>query len=137
MRATAAALSRLALWRARAPWWFGFGSGVLLVIGAVLARLAMLGVSDQKLAYVTFWPATIAAALVGGLSAGLTAVLLSALVVHVVFIPLRDFADGIGLAVFLTGSGFTVGITELFLQSRARELAANETETIKSRPSES
>jgi PAS domain S-box-containing protein len=125
------ALNFLTILRARAPWWSGFVGGVLLVAVGVLVRVAILGPGSESLAYLTFWPVVMVAALVGGVPAGATAVLLSALLVHAVFVPLRDFADWLGLGVFLLGGGFIVGVTELLLRSRLQALAAVETQAIK------
>ena len=63
------------------------------------------------------------AALIGGAPAGATALVLSALIAHSLFVPLRDAADWLGLTVFLAGGAFIVGVTELFLRTRARALA--------------
>ena len=97
---------------------------LLVVIGA-LVRVAILGPASERLSYLTFWPVVMVAALIGGVPAGATAVILSALLVHAVFVPLRDLADWLGLGVYLVGGGFIVGVTELFLRSRLHALAAS------------
>ena len=125
-------LNALTVLRARAPWWSGFLGGALLVIVGVLVRVAILGPGSERLAYLTFWPTVMVAALVGGVPAGATAVILSAFLVHAAFAPLRDYADWLGLGVFLVGGGFIVGVTELLLRSRLQGLAATETHAVKS-----
>ena len=56
--------------RDRLPWWSGIGIGALAAGVGALARLALLGNSTTRLAYVTFYPVVVVASLVGGLSAG-------------------------------------------------------------------
>jgi len=131
-RASSRLLNGLTVLRARAPWWLGFASGSLLVLVGALVRVAILGPGSERLAYLTFWPAVMVAALVGGVPAGATAVILSAILAHAVFAPLRDLADWLGLGVFLICGGFIVGVTELFLRSRLQALASLETQAVKS-----
>jgi hypothetical protein len=113
--------------RARAPWCSGFGGGVVLVVVGALLRLAILGPDSDRVTYLTFWPIVMVAALVGGVPAGATAVLTSALLAQTVFVPLGDVTDWLSLRVFLLGGGFIVGVTESFLRSHSRKLAAIQT----------
>ena len=117
--------------RGRSPWWFDVVVGAILVFAAALARIAILGPASERLAYLTFWPIVLLAAFVGGLPAGLTVVALSAWLVHSAFVPLEDVADWAGLAVFLVAGGFCVGLTELFLRTRAEIFALEETQSAK------
>ena len=117
--------------RGRSPWWFDVVVGAILVFAAALARIAILGPASERLAYLTFWPIVLLAAFVGGLPAGLTVVALSAWLVHSAFVPLEDVADWAGLAVFLVAGGFCVGLTELFLRTRAEIFAWEETQSAK------
>ena len=107
-------------------------SRATLVAMGALIRVAILGPSSERLAYLTFWPTVMVASLLGGVPGGATAVILAAIFAHVVFVPLRDVADWLGLAVFLLGGGFIVGVTELFLRSRLQALAAIESQAVKS-----
>ena len=76
--------------------------------------------------YVTFYPAVILAALYGGLSAGLTATLLSALAVAYYWIEpvgqfsIRDPADAWGLALFTVSAIAVSWISERMHRARAR-----------------
>jgi PAS domain S-box-containing protein len=119
-------------WRLSAPWGSEICCGMLLVAIGALVRLAVLGPDTERLKYLTFWPFIIVAALIGGVPASATVVLLSALVTHAVFAPLRDFTDGLGLGLYLVGGGFIVGVTEVLLQSRFQALADRETRAVKS-----
>ena len=125
-------LQSMTLLRVRAPWWSGFFGGVLLVALGALARVAILGPSSARLAYLTFWPTVLVAALIGGIPAGATVVILSAILIHTAFVPLHDWVNWLGLGVFLVGGGFIVGVSELFLRSHSQSLAAMETRSVKS-----
>jgi PAS domain S-box-containing protein len=125
-------LVALSSWRARARLWSDILLGTLLVALGAMIRVAVFGPSSERLAYLTFWPLVMIAALVGGAPAGATAILLSALVIHSIFIPLRDAADWFGLAVFLCFGGLVVGAADFFVRARAQAVAEKETATVKS-----
>ena len=65
-RSISAVLLKIDVWRSRAPWWSSLGVGVLGAGVGVLARLMLLGGSTPKLAYLTFYPVVMIAALIGG-----------------------------------------------------------------------
>ena len=117
-------LIKIEAWRSRSPLWSSLGVGALAAGAGALARWALLGGSTDKLAYLTFYPMVMIAALVGGLPGGICAVALCALVAHGVFIPLTDAADWLALAVFIASCAFIVGVTQLLLRTRASLLAA-------------
>ena len=112
-------------WRAAAPWWSGVGCGAIVVLISALARMLVVGPSLERFPYLTFWPAVVVAALIGGLPGGLWAALFSALIVHSAFVPLRDGADWFDLLMFLSGSAFTVVVIELLLRARSREMSGD------------
>ncbi|MGD0641731.1 MAG: PAS domain S-box protein, partial [Roseiarcus sp.] len=95
-----------------------------IVLAALAFRLAFLAALGTRIAYVTFFPAVIVAAVAGGLYAGLVAVTLSIVLVHWLISPLHDVADWFGLATFLIGNSFIVGMAELLYRARGKLTAA-------------
>ncbi len=118
------ALAGIAAWRARAPWWSSLGVGALTAGAGALGRLELFGVASQKAVYLTFYPAVITAALIGGLPGGIVAIILCAALAHGVFNPLADAEDWLALFVFVASSGVILGLTEMLLRTRALALAA-------------
>jgi PAS domain S-box-containing protein len=106
--------------RDRFPWWSGLGIGALAAGMGALARLALLGESTTRLAYVTFYPVVVVASLVGGLSAGAFAAVLCAFTIHYFFVPLADATDVAGLAGFSLSCVLIIGVTEMLHRSWAR-----------------
>lgn len=117
-------LIRLASWRDRFRWWSGVGIGALCTGVGALARLALLGESTTRLAYLTFYPAVAVASLVGGLSAGTTAAILCAFTVHYFFVPLADRLDVLGLAGFSLSCAVIIGVAELLSRAWTRAAKA-------------
>ena len=113
--------------------WFDILLGTLLVALGAMIRVAVFGPSSERLAYLTFMPLVMIAALLGGVPAGATALVLSALVLHSIFIPLRDATGWIGVAVFLCFGGFVVAAADLLIRAREEAAADKETATVKSR----
>lgn len=124
MRPILAILVKAASWRAQAPVSAAIVIGVSAAGVGALARLALLGGSTTRLAYLTFYPVVTIAALVGGVWGGTLAFVLGALLAHTIFVPISDAGDWLALAVFLTSCAFIVAMAELLLSTRARALAA-------------
>jgi len=106
--------------RDQVPWWSGIGIGVLAAGVGALARLALLGDSTARLAYLTFYPMVVLASLVGGLSAGAFAAVLCAFTAHYFFVPLMDAVDVAGLAGFSLSCALVIGVTEMLRRAWAR-----------------
>ena len=106
--------------RDRLPWWSGIGIGALAAGVGALARLALLGDSTTRLAYVTLYPVVVVASLVGGLSAGTIAAVLCVFTVHYFFVPLVDATDVAGLAGFSLSCALIIGVTEMLRRAWAR-----------------
>jgi hypothetical protein len=106
--------------RDRLPWWSGIGIGALAAGVAALGRLALLGETTTRLAYVTFYPVVVVASLVGGLSTGISAAVLCAFTVHYFFVPLVDATDVAGLAGFSLSCALIIGVTEMLRRAWAR-----------------
>jgi len=106
--------------RDRLPWWSGIGIGALAAGVGALGRLALLGESTTRLAYVTFYPVVVVASLVGGLSAGISAAVLCAFTIHYFFVPLVDATDVAGLAGFSLSCALIIGVTEMLRRAWAR-----------------
>ena len=113
-------LIEVASWRDRLPWWSGMRIGALAAGVGALARLALLGESTTKLAYVTFYPVVVVASLVGGSYAGASAAVLCAFTIHYFFVPLVDSVDVLGLVGFLISCGLIIGVTEMLCHAWAR-----------------
>ncbi|MGA8171149.1 MAG: PAS domain S-box protein, partial [Methylocystis sp.] len=113
-------LIEVANWRYRSFWWSGFGIGILAAGAGALARLALLGGSTTKLAYLTFYPMVAVASLFGGLFGGIFAAIFCVITVHYFFVPLADSDGVLGLTGFLMSCALIVGITEMLHRARAR-----------------
>jgi PAS domain S-box-containing protein len=106
-------LVEIAAWRHRSHWWSGFGIGVLAAGAGVLVRLALLGVSTTKLAYLTFYPMVVLASLIGGLYGGIFAAIFCVFTIHYFLVPLADAGDMLGLAGFLMSCALVIGVIEM------------------------
>lgn len=98
---------------------------VAALSGAVL-RVTFMGLPENHLAYVTYYPAVGIAALLGGIASGALATVLSALLV-----PVAILGDWLGLTIFLTMAMFISCITEALHRtwirlSDAEKRSANE-----------
>lgn len=129
-RAISLALARIAAWRRRAPWWSSLGVGALTAGAGALGRLELFGLASTKAVYITFYPAVITAALIGGLPGGIVAIVLCAALAHGVFDPLTTAEDWLALFVFVASCGVIVGLTEMLLRTRAQTIAAEATQAI-------
>jgi len=87
--------------------WLPFVAAIVIFGAAVALRLALLPLLGTRFPYVTFFPAVMFAALLGGLYAGFTATILSACFVTIFLIngpgelTVRDAGDWIGIVTFL------------------------------------
>ncbi|HBD07373.1 MAG TPA: hypothetical protein DCZ69_03850, partial [Syntrophobacteraceae bacterium] len=96
--------------------WKRFVVAILAVALGTAVRLGLLAGLEQRAAYVTFFPAVMAAAFYGGFPAGMLATILSALAVSYWWIepPGNPFIishpmDALGMAVFVT-SGVIISL---------------------------
>ena len=95
--------------------WLPFAVAMLIFAAAAGLRLVFLPVIGTRIPYVTFFPAVMFAALLGGLYAGLIATLLSTCFTAYFLIPPvgslsgRDLGDWLGIAIFLL-SGLMVSL---------------------------
>lgn len=102
----------------------------VLIVAAAGLRLWPLQALDSRLVWLTFYPAVMVAALLGGIVAGLLGTLFSCLAV-IFLLPdiigqslLQDSADWLGLAVFaLAGSGVSM-VAEAMHRAREQEQRA-------------
>lgn len=97
---------------------------VVLIVAAASLRLWPLQGLGMRLAYLTFYPAVMIAALYGGLSTGLLATLLSGLVIYF-WQPtgqpfIKDSADWMGMAVFIINGVMIASVCEGMYRARAR-----------------
>jgi PAS domain S-box-containing protein len=76
----------------------------------------------------TFYPAVIIAALVGGMPGGILAIIFCTLLAHIVFHPVTNTVDLLAAAVFMTSCFVIVGLTEMLLRARAEAMAFEATQ---------
>ncbi|KAB2861296.1 MAG: hypothetical protein F9K43_21560, partial [Bauldia sp.] len=94
------------------PIWWRLGVGVAFAVIGLLVRFASMGVLENRVAYVTFYPAIGIAALTGGAVAGSSAAIASVLLAHVFFVALAAPGDWLGLAIFLVNAAGVIVVTE-------------------------
>jgi PAS domain S-box-containing protein len=106
--------------------WLRYGVAILVVLAGAAVRLAFLQALEMRVTYVTFYPAVILAALYGGLGPGLLATGLSALLADYFwietvghFLPMQ-FADSLGMAIFIVTCGGISWITDAMHRARSR-----------------
>jgi signal transduction histidine kinase/CheY-like chemotaxis protein len=106
------------------------GAALLAVVLAALARKLLLGALGTRIVWVTFYPAVMITALVGGWVAGLLSAGASCLVA-VYGWPLladqpfiKDFGDRLGMFAFVLNCGMISAVAEAARRSRARALQA-------------
>lgn len=108
-----------------------YGVAVMIVVAATVVRLVFLQGLGTRIAYVTFFPAVMFAALYGGLRAGLLATMLSALIADYFWIEpvgsilrARDPADWLGMAIYILSCTMVSWITETMQRAQARAMEA-------------
>jgi two-component system sensor kinase FixL len=101
------------------------GAAVCVVAISVAFRLFFLGVLEDRLIYITLFPAVAIACVLGGVSGGVLAALLAAVAAHVLMAPLSSDADLAGLLSFFLSSAIIIGITKL-LRMALESIAAVE-----------
>jgi PAS domain S-box-containing protein len=106
--------------------------GVLVALLAAAIRLQFLEVLELRAAFLTFYPAVAVAALYGGLEAGLTATVVSALLADYFWMEpvghfaIANFADLISMAVFLASCTLISYLAEAAFRAQARAYKAEE-----------
>ena len=98
-----------------------------IVLAALALRLAFLRAVGPHVEYVTFFPAVIAAAVIGGLYGGILAMILSIVLVSWLISPVHDEGQWLGLAAFLVSNMFIVGMAELLYRARGKLASAERT----------
>jgi PAS domain S-box-containing protein len=94
---------------------------LVIVLAALAVRVAFLDVLGGRLVYLTFYPAAAVAALLGGLAGGVLAMVLSAMLCHLLIAPLATGADIIGLAAFLVSSLIVAAMSEAVRASQTQQ----------------
>lgn len=124
----AAILRKIARQRAAAPMLFGILTGVVFAAVGVALRLALLGPTSHRLAYLTFYPCIALAAIVAGAPGGAVATLASALLVHLIFIPVENATDVLALAIFCASNLLVAVVAERLydVQANAVRLEASD-----------
>ena len=84
------------------PLWWRLGVGVAAALLGAVLRLAFVGLLENRLVYVTFYPAVEVAALLGGIASGGVTTVICALLAHRWVTPIANLGDWLGLAIFLT-----------------------------------
>lgn len=106
------------------------GSAIAIVGLAVLIRVTIFASLQTRLIYVTFFPAVMAASVIGGLPAGVLAALLSTIVTSFWLAPIAHTMEYLGLAAFVISCTLIIGVTEAMHRSRARAVKAESRATI-------
>jgi signal transduction histidine kinase/DNA-binding NarL/FixJ family response regulator len=107
-------------------------SGIIIVIFFAFIRWIFLGSLEQRIAYLTFYPAVMIASLIGGFYIGLIAVGLSSLIIlnfWWIFSPypmIANNADWIGLLVFILNATMISLVSGAFLKERKNAILAKE-----------
>jgi PAS domain S-box-containing protein len=91
------------------------------VLLAVVVRVVFLDALGGRLVYLTFYPAVAVAALLGGLAGGVSAMIASAVLGHVLIAPLTSGADMVGLAAFLVSSFIVAAMAEAVRVSQTQQ----------------
>lgn len=116
-----------ALWdRTNRPLWLRCTAGVFLPVIAALVRVEFLGILQNHVTYLTFYPAVAIAAIFGGFGVGLLATVVSALLadyfwmepIHQLFIA--NFADRISIAVFVASCTLISYLAEATYRAQVR-----------------
>ena len=94
------------------PLWWRLGVGVAAALLGAVLRLAFVGLLENRLVYVTFYPAVEVAALLGGIASGGVTTVICALLAHRWVTPIANLGDWLGLAIFLTTATVISCITE-------------------------
>ena len=104
-----------------------YGLTVLLVAVAAAIRWGLGHMFGPMAPFLTFYPALMLAALIGGLGPGLAATVLGALAADYLFIPpigsltITNLADGVALSLFLFVGAFISVITDRLRIARAEQ----------------
>ncbi len=113
---------------------YPYGMAITFVLAATAVRLAFLPALGMRVAFITFYPAVMLAALYGGLRAGMLATVLSAVLADYFWIePAWSLsgtppADWLSMAVFILSCTMISWITEAMHHAQTRAVRA-ETET--------
>ena len=112
--------------------WKPYFVAIIAIAAAAALRVWPLQALGVHLAWLTFYPAVMVAALYGGFSAALLGTFLSCLAILFVLPPfvhgpfIRDSADWLGLAVFFATCTMISGIAEAMRRAQAREKQAQD-----------
>ncbi len=108
-------------------WLVRYGGALAAVGAGYLLRVGLTALAGEGLpTYITFYPAVMAVALLGGFGPGLVATVAAALVVDYALLPPRgqlgieNLVDAVGLAVFLSMGLFMSLVAELYRRVRQR-----------------
>lgn len=110
-----------------------YGVTIAIVTAAAIVRLVFFQELGMRVAFITFFPAVMIAALYGGLRAGFLAIVLSSLLADYFWIgqawrfSIEEPGDWLGIAVFIVSGVMISWITEAMHRAQAR-VAVAETE---------
>lgn len=112
-----------------ARWWSIAGTALVCVAVAALARMGVDRLIGSRLPFLTFYPAIITAALLGGRWSGVVAISASTLLCMFWFEPIGVFSpsrpqDAVALTLFVLTSTYMVFVCDWMLRARAREAEA-------------
>jgi PAS domain S-box-containing protein len=105
-------------------------AAVVFVVAAVVVRLLFFQALGSRVAWITFYPAVVLAALYGGLGPGLLATACSAVLGDFLWIEpvgslaIRDFGDLLSLGIFTCNGALVSCVTEAMRRARLRAAVA-------------
>jgi PAS domain S-box-containing protein len=106
------------------PTWLRYAVAVVAVVVAVVLRKALEIVWGLEFPLLTFFPAVMVAAWVGGLGPGLAATLMSAAAAASFWVTVTTLGDAMGLGLFVGIGGLMSGLTDALHRARRRETAS-------------
>ncbi|MGC8492538.1 MAG: PAS domain S-box protein [Syntrophobacteraceae bacterium] len=110
------------------PKWFSMAIAIILPLGGAVIRLMFWGGWGLSMPFITFYPAVLVAALLGGLIPGLTATALSAVLADFFWmkpsgLKFSSHIDLINILGFLISCTTVSALSEAMLQSRRKMMA--------------
>ena len=116
--------------------WLRYIAAIALVAFAAMLRIWPLQALESNLAWLTFYPAVMVAAIYGGLYAGLPATALSCLTVTFLWSILvaqpfiNNSADWLGMSVLVMTCSMISGVAEAMQRAQARAIKAQQSPMI-------
>jgi signal transduction histidine kinase/CheY-like chemotaxis protein len=109
--------------RIRSRVWLGIAVGLLLTATGLLLRLALPGIPESKTPYLTFYPLSTVAAVLGGWTGGVATAAFSTFVVVYAFAGVAQ-DDLIAAAIYFSNGVLATGIVEILYHGKMQAIRA-------------